>query len=241
MDRQSWFGWALGALLIVAIGAVVITALRHHGNAVPKVIVGANDQVYYRGASMQQATALGHALQNVGFFNDRGTSVMLSRSKGVPGVSFVLNDGAWDHPDTIASFEEIGRRVAASIGGFPILVHLTDSAWTVRRSLTIGRTTAGAHDVIYYFGSTTPADAQALAAALRQAGYLQDLGVTITIAKANGTAIGFVVGDGVWDQPQAVAAFEQLVRRVAPSAGGLPIELKLLNAEMELKKDVEVR
>jgi len=70
---------------------------------------------------------------------------------------------------------------------------------------------------------------------------LKDLGVSVVIAKDGGTAIGFVVGEGVWQQPQTVAEFERLARRVAPSIGGLPVRVRLLSPEMEIKKEVDVR
>ena len=168
-------------------------------------------------------------------------SVLLSKNKGVTVVAFVLGEGAWDHPDTVAGFEEIGRRVAASIGGFPIQVHLVDSAWTVRKSVEVGKAIIGARDAIYYFGSATEGDAQALGRALRDAGYLADLGVSVVVSKGDGAVIGFVVGDRVWERPEAVAGFERLARRVAPSIGGLPIRVKLLNAEMETKKEMAVQ
>jgi hypothetical protein len=57
------------------------------------------------------------------------------------------------------------------------------------------------------------------------------------LAKGDATSISFVVDDGVWDRPEAVAAFGQLVRRVAPAVGGLPVTLRLLNAAMEPKKE----
>ena len=238
---SKWLAWGLSALLLAVVAAVGIQALRHPRKGVPKVMIGTSDQVYYRGVRMEEATALGQALEGTGFFNDHGTSVMLSRSQGVPAISFVVNEGTWDHADSIASFEEIGRRVAPAIGGFPIQVHLVDGMWTIHRSLTVGRTAVGARDAIYYLGTATDSDARALGQALRAAEYLADLGVTVEISKDGGTAIGFVVGDGVWDRPEAVAGFEQLVRRVAAAVGGLPVELRLLNAQMEPRKTAVVR
>jgi hypothetical protein len=207
-----------------------------------KVIIGAKDEVYYsHPVTIEDAEALGHALQNTGFFTDRGASVQLSKNKGVTVVSFVLDEGAWDHAATVAGFEEIGRRVATSIGGFPIQVHLVDSAWTVRKSLEVGKATIGVRDVIYYLGSATEGDARALGQALRNAGYLDDLGVSVVVSKGDGAAIGFVVGEGVWERREAVAGFERLARQVAPSIGGLPIRVKLLNAEMETKQEAAVQ
>ncbi len=238
----NWLASGVGLLLVAILVAWGIGAMRMPKREVSKVIVGANDQVYYyHPATIEDAAALGRALESTGFFNGRGLSVLLSKNKGVTVVAFVLGEGAWDHPDTVAGFEEIGRRVAASIGGFPIQVHLVDSAWTVRKSVEVGKAIIGARDAIYYFGSATEGDAQALGRALRDAGYLADLGVSVVVSKGDGAVIGFVVGDRVWERPEAVAGFERLARRVAPSIGGLPIRVKLLNAEMETKKEMAVQ
>jgi hypothetical protein len=239
---SRWLAFGVGAVLVATIATWTVQTLRKPKPEMQKVIVGSNDQVYYaRGATMQDATTLGHALQSTGFFNDQGTSVMFTRTRGIPIVSFVLNEGGWDNPAAVAAFEEIGRRIATSVGGFPIQVHLTDAAWNIRKSLVIGKTNIGTKDVIYFLGSATEAQAKALGQALRDAGYLRDLGVTVVIAKGDTTSLGFVVGDGVWDRPQEVAAFERLGRRAAPAAGGLPLQLRLLNAQMEPKKETTVR
>ena len=99
-----------------------------------KVVIGARDEVYYsHAATKEDAEALGQALKGIGFFNDRGTTVLLSKGKAGAVVSFALQAGAWDHPDTAFSFEEIARRVAPAIGGFPITVRLSDSVSLVGR------------------------------------------------------------------------------------------------------------
>jgi hypothetical protein len=207
-----------------------------------KVVIGARDEVYYsHAATKEDAEALGQALKGIGFFNDRGTTVLLSKGKAGAVVSFALQAGAWDHPDTVFSFEEIARRVAPAIGGFPITVRLSDSVWTVWKQLVVGKVIIGARDEIYYFGPATEADADALGQALKSAGFLVDAGASVVLSKDGGTAISFVVGDGVWERPDAVAGFEQLTRRVAASAGGLPIKLLLLNSKMETEKEVALR
>ncbi len=164
-------------------------------------------------------------------------------SKGTAGtvVSFALNDGAWDHPDTVYSFEEIGRRIATSIGGFPIKVRLIDSHRLLHKELTVGKLMVGSRDAVYYLGSATEAEASALAQTLRAAGFLQDQGDAVVLSRNEVTAISFIVNDGVWGRPEAVAGFERLVRKVALSVGGLPIELRLLDSTMEPRKTQAVK
>jgi hypothetical protein len=156
-------------------------------------------------------------------------------------VSFVLHEGAWNHPETVFSFEEIARRVAPVVGEFPIMVRLSDSAWTVHKELVVGKVIIGARDEVYYFGPATQADAEALGQALKRAAFLVDAGASVVLSKDGGTALSFVVGDGVWKRPDAVAGFEQLTRRVAAAVGGLPVKLMLLSSKMETKKEVTLR
>jgi hypothetical protein len=207
-----------------------------------KVVIGAKDKVYYsHAATKEDAESLGQALKSIGFFNDRGTTVLLSKGKSGAVVSFALHGGAWNHPETVFSFEEIARRVTPAIGAFPITVRLSDSAWIVHKELVVGKVIVGASDEVYYFGPATEADAEALGQALRGAGFLVDAGASVVLSKDGGTAISFVVGDGVWARPDAVAGFERLTRRVAVAAGGLPVKLMLLNSKMETEKEIVLR
>lgn len=234
----KWLACAVGLLLIAAVVALRTESARRDKPRIDKVIVGTRDEVYYsRGASMQEATALGHALEGTGFFGDRGTSVLLSRNHGIAVISFVMNDGAWDRPEAVATFEEIGRRVAGAVGGFPIEVRLVDAKWAIRKSLVVGKTAIG-KDSVYYLGAATENEAKALGQALREAGYLQDLGASVELSKGDTTVLAFVVDRGVWDRPEAVAGFERLARMVARTVGGPPLELRLLSAEMETEKSI---
>jgi hypothetical protein len=239
-QRRKFAAILLAATAGVALAGIVFYSVSHPSDrTVPKVIVGTNDTVYYsHGATKGDAESLGHALQLTGFFDDRGTGVMLSKGTSGTIVSFVLNDSAWEHPDTVRSFEEIGRRVARSIGGYPIHLRLSDVKWGVHKEVVVGRVIAGAKDEVYYYGSATAPEAEALGRALQSNGYLVDSGASVVLSKDGVTSISFVLGDGAWNRPGTVSAFEGLVRKVAPSVGGLPVDLRLLNSSMEVEKEV---
>ena len=53
----------------------------------------------------------------------------------------------------------------------------------------------------------------------------------------DGTTLAFVVADGVWNNPSKVSNFEAIVRDVAPIVGGLPIDMHLVNTQLQLEKD----
>ena len=235
LSKGQIAGLTIGAALIAALVGGQIALRSSHD---PKVAVGKNDEVYYyRRASKEDAMALGQALRGTGFFNDRGTSVLLWRGGGPSIISFVVSNGAWQRPDAITNYTEIGRRVANSVGGLPLEVHLVDPGRVIRRKMNVGKLLAGA-DILYYFGDATLADAHTFAAALQSAGYFSGLGFTAALLKGEGTAVSFVVQDGGWDQPAVAATLERLVRQVAPSAGGLPIRLRLLDREMGIRKEL---
>ena len=245
MPRRIAPGQVLGAIVGVALLGliawwIVLTVRKPHSESA-KLIVGTNDEVYYfQPVTPSNAASLGQALQTAGYFTGRGASVQLMKWRGATTVSFALNDGAWTRPLTVRAFEEIGRRVAPVIGGYPIQVNLTDAQWIAHKSLGVGKVTVGANDVIYYLGDATDADARALGAALRDAGYLKGLGVSVTLAKDPHTSIGFVVTTAVWGQTDLTRAFEKLTREVEASVGGGPIELRLLDANMDEKKSLLV-
>jgi len=240
-SRVAANGLAVGVALALLVSIVAgVLVMRSTGDR--KVILGRNDEVYYyRRATAEDALALGHALQQIGFLNDRGTSVLLWKGSGTAIVSFVLDAGAWDHADTISNFAEIGRRIAASVGGFPLQVRLVDAERVVRKQLTVGRITVGASDTVYYFGSATQADARELGQALHDAGYFTDSGFIVSLLKGEGAVVSFVVQEGAWDQPDAVATLQRLVRQIAPSAGGLPVQFRLLDRQMATHKAVIVQ
>lgn len=239
---RDWLAFGLGLLLVAGFAVLTVTVIRQPKTGASKLRIGTNDYVYYyREVNRSDAESLGQVLQTMGYFRDRGASVLLSRNKGGMVVSFVLADGLWNRADVAASFEQIGRHLAPVLGGFPLEVRLTDSRWDVRRRLTVGKLLFGPKDSIYYFGSATASDAQALGEALRKAGYLRDRGVSVAVSKDPARSIGFVVNDGVWRDRNAVAAFANLARQTAASIGGLPVRLQLLNEQMQVETEVPVQ
>ena len=227
----------LGVLVLVALVALDIQVMRKPKRSMDKVTVGTRDEVYFSNSAWKlDAEALGQSLKQIGYFRDVGATVLYSKDRGVRAVSFVVPDGAWNRADTVTAFEEIGRRVAPAAGGFPIEVRLVDSRWSIQKSAEVGKVIVGARDAVYYLGSATESEAKALGQALRDVGYLQDLGVTVELSKDNATILGFVVSNGVWDRPDALAGFQNLARRVASSVGGLPVGVRLFSPQMELRK-----
>ena len=61
------------------------------------------------------------------------------------------------------------------------------------------------------------------------------------LTKDNGTTIAFVVSDGSWNDATIVSDFEIIVRGVASTVGGLPIEMHLVNSTLVVEKDEPIQ
>ena len=206
------------------------------------VTIGTKDEVVYTGtATKDQATALGNALKSAGYLQDRGVTVLLSKGTGGTVIGFVVQDGVWNQAGTLASFEEIARGVASSVGGLPVQVQLLNSAKTVEKSGIVGEADFGGGDAVIYEGTATQADAQALGNQLKSIGFLQGKGANVFLTKDGGTTLAFVVSDGTWNDATLVSDFEAIVRSVASTVGGLPIDMRLVNTTLVVEKDETIQ
>jgi len=100
----------------------------------------------------------------------------------------------------------------------------------------------GTKDKVYYFGTATEQDAEALGQALKSGGYLQDRGGSVLLTKdKDGVTISFVVKEGFWNDPESVSALAEAGRKIAPAVGGLPIKVRLVDSNWNTKKEVTVK
>jgi len=107
----------------------------------------------------------------------------------------------------------------------------------IRNSQTGGTVTIGTKDEVIYSGTATKAQATALGNQLKADGYFQDRGVTVLLKMGSSTVISYVVQDGVWNNADTVSGFETVTRDVAPTVGGLPIDMQLMNSTETVEKD----
>ena len=206
-----------------------------------KVVIGSKDEVRYSGtATKEQALALGQALKTSGYFSDTGASVLLNKGASGTILSFVVKAGIWDDWGKVAAFEEIGRDMAASVGGFPLKVRLVDDGVAVKKEMDVHPNLKAGGIEMRYSGSATEAQAQALAEAFHKA--LADKELTVLFSVNQGKReIAIVVHDGTWDDAATVEGLQNFVRLVADSAGGLPITLRLIDSALDSKKEVPVQ
>jgi hypothetical protein len=207
------------------------------------VTIGTKDQVVYSGTATQaQATALGNALKTDGYFQDRGVTVLLNMGANGTTISFVVGDGDWNKPGTMGQFEEVAREVASSVGGLPVTVQLMDTHEDVEKTGVVGVVQLTGGDAVYYEGYSTLADGQALGQKLQSIGFFTGKDANVFLKKhTNGTTLAFVVTDGTWNNAKMVSDFETITRSVAPSIGGLPIDMRLLSTTLVVEKDEKLQ
>jgi hypothetical protein len=227
-------------LVVFAVGAALVY---YYFPKTATITVGTKDQITYSGtATRDQATALGNALKTDGYFQDRGVTVLLHMGTKGTVISFVVQDGAWNQAGTLSNFEEVTREVASSVGGLPVKLQLMDSKENVEKTSTVGEVQFAGGDAVYYEGTATQAEAQALGQQLVSLGFFKGRGVNVFVAKHDdGTTLSFVVSDGTWNDATMVNDFAVLARGVAPSIGGLPIEMHLVNTAVVVEKDETIR
>ena len=103
------------------------------------------------------------------------------------------------------------------------------------------RLVVGTKDEIFYSGTATASEAKALGDTLKTLEFFTDRGVSVVLSKGGaGTSVSFVVSDGAWDRPENVKAFESIGRAIAPQLGGFPLTVKLMTAELTVKKEILV-
>ena len=247
---SRWVAAGIGvAFLAVIFGAVFFVMLGKElagGHSVAsektKVTIGTSDTVYYSGSATKgDAQALGNELKEIGYFTDRGVTVLLSKKNTDAVVSFVVKEGVWNNPDTVTAFQQIGGTIAPVLGRPSIDVRMVDKAQETKKEFNAGKLIIGAKDEVYFAGTATESEAKALGDALRQAGYLGDRGVSVLLYKGDATMISFVVKEGIWDKPSSVTSYQKIAREVAPQVGGLPVELRLLNSSLETKKEITIQ
>ena len=244
------FGVAIVTALVLGgalVGYLVYTGqwqsfAARYGVGQTAVTIGTKDQVIYSGTATQaDATALGNALKAAGFFQDPGVNVVLNKGTSGTTIGFDVQDGAWNKAGTLETFEEIARGVASSVGGLPIQVQLLSTTQTLEKSGTVGEVDFGGGDAMIYEGTATQADAQALGNQLKTIGFFEGKGANVFLTKDNGTTIAFVVSDGSWNNATIVSDFEIIVRGVASTVGGLPIEMHLVNSTLVVEKDEPIQ
>jgi hypothetical protein len=236
---SRWTAFFVGIATLAALVGVISAAV-YETQIHKMVVIGTRDQVIYSGiATKADATALGNALKSDEYFQDRGASVLLNKGIGSTIISFGVQDGVWNQVGTLSSFEELGREVAPAVGGLPVQVHLVDSKGNVEETSMVGEANFDGNDGVYYEGSATKAEARALGRRFESMGFFRGKGANVFLIRHDheDTTLAFVIVGEAWKSPSTVSSLEYIVRDVAPLIGGLPIDMHLVNAQLQVEKD----
>lgn len=102
-----------------------------------KAVIGTQDEVLYFGTATEaDARALGESLVKIGYLRDHGSSVLLAKGEGTV-ISFIVKEGFWDKPDSLAAFENIARQAAPSVGGLPLKFRMVNAAVETKKEETL--------------------------------------------------------------------------------------------------------
>lgn len=215
-------------------------------NVWPPVRANEKDKVHASGmATMDDGQTLAKALTDNGFLQNLGVNVFLFRNStnGVI-ISIPTNQNEKALGLQMPAFEFVMRDIAGAVGGLPLRLRMVDfSSLEIRRDLQIHPALRyGKSDLIFRSDAATRGDADALAAVLRTEGLFTDEEVSVLLSKNNaGAMVSIIVKKGAWDKDEVVKYYRELGYKMAPAIGGLPIRMRLLSTDFEVKKDLEIR
>jgi rhomboid protease GluP len=217
----------------------------------PKVTVGKNDRVAYRGtATMADAESLAQALLKVGYFKNPNVLIMLSKGPSGTVISIPTwtnshddkgSNMPWEDIEFLAGIQGLGVTVAPSVGGPPVKIQLLDDEGNVKKKLDIDAREAmiGKEDSVWYSGAATEENARTLGASLQTARFFQDKGGRAMISRdGSGTQVSLIVRAGVWDDPSMAATVQFLGHTAQKAVGGGPLHLHLLDKNLVDKKEL---
>ena len=98
-------------------------------------------------------------------------------------------------------------------------------------------------ETLYYSGDATEADAKAVAEVLKQAGYFNGKEAAEVLFKKDakeGRILSFMMPDGAWDNAEQQEGVKELGRLAAPAMGGKPVTVRIVDRQMNTKKEMKV-
>jgi hypothetical protein len=140
--------------------------------------------------------------------------------------------------DTVQEHLEAGGQLAtnftAFLTGIATLATVVALSYAVFFALQPRKVVVGTNEILYS-GLTTRSTAIALGNQLKNDPSFLHRGTTVLIDREVGSrTLSFVVQDGAWDQAGILSSFEEFARKAAPTLGGLPIDIQLLDTKRSL-------
>lgn len=163
--------------------------------------------------------------------------VVLQLARSLQGETFSRHKVAGGK--VASMWKAAGIGIASMVGLLAIIVSIAvaaDLAFPSNKRLAVGSSE------ILYSGTATTGEAQALGNALSNDGYFgSGKTTTVLLARKNSdTTLQFVVNETAALDDNTVAIFTAITQDVAPSIGGKPITLQLVNPQLKVLKTKKI-
>lgn len=218
--------------------------------------IGHNDRVVYTGAATPaQAEHLARDLKATGILQPADVAVLFSRDPKGAILSIPLRADAggakpakvtdgqsgksaqpsalhvmpWDDPKTLAFFRTIGPQLANSAGGPPLTIRLVNNTGELKAQVRVndGELFVGTHDRVVYTAPYTPAQAQALGAALQAAQIFRDTGAVAALARTPaGVSLVLLPTRSGWPETVNAQSVDALAKSLVAITGS-PLTVRL--------------
>lgn len=137
---SRWAAAGVGLICLALLAGLLFGAI-YIENAVAagrKINYSSVEEVRFSGqANQADARHLGDVLKQESFFNGkRSKTVLLAKGSNGTTVSFVVGDGSWNNPSTVAAFRMMGDNLAKSLGK-PLIIRMCDSDLAVKKEISI--------------------------------------------------------------------------------------------------------
>ncbi|MEM1211545.1 MAG: hypothetical protein AAGI68_04525 [Planctomycetota bacterium] len=135
---SAWPSAGIGLLCLPFVVAGVFGAALLFEQSFGTKIEFGEDEIYIAGeATEADARKLATALEEVGFFANAGVSVRIETIAGNTTVSFILIDNAWEDPEMVTAFRELGGTLTEAGFPKPLTLELCDGYFEPQKTLTI--------------------------------------------------------------------------------------------------------
>jgi hypothetical protein len=132
-----------------------------------------------------------------------------------------------------------GLQIVIAVGGLVIGLMI----WLGTREMMGTRLTIIGENAVNYSGSATEQEARSLGESLKEIGYFKgDRAVDVLLRKdgKEGIIVSFVVTGNAWNDAEMVENFRIVGEAIAPSVGGAPIKVRLIDEKLNTQKEILV-
>ncbi len=149
----------------------------------------------------------------------------------------------WTDPKFLNMLRILGPQVASAAGGPPLTIRLLNGQGQLRNEARIDASdVAFGLDHVQFSGQATEQQARELGAALQAQHFFSGGGTVVLLSKSPaGTSVSFTLQQGAWDKPGVIKEVQALGRKIAPSLGGLPLKVEIIDDNFITRKELLIQ